>query len=416
MHTQRQIRSLQDLSIVTRSCKKVLTLFSGGLDSTYVLKELAQSPGCEIIALTVDLGDGVDRDDLKEIAERFGARSIVIDGKKAFADDAVLPAIRANARYMSIYPISSSLSRPIISRYAVELARKLGCDAIIHTANQSQNSLRRLNGAIRQLGYEGYFGSPYEYSALSRDEKIERLRKAGLDRFQARGISGDSNLWCREFESGSLDNPESFWVPESLFDWTADSGKGKHGKDLSIRFHHGVPVALDDIEMSLVDLIACLNRKAGSFGIGRYAGLEHLAHGEKVLEVREAPAACVLMDAYRQLETATMDAELLREKLSLEQIWVREAIEGRWFDELRTAADSFIATTSQQVSGTVSYQLRQGAADVCAIRAEQARYLTDRDDWERKVAHIRGRRGLAEGGALAMPGRCEIEPAQLSAA
>ena len=413
MHTQRQIRSLQDLSIVTRSCQKVLTLFSGGLDSTYVLKELAQSPGCEIIALTVDLGDGVDRNDLRDIAERFGARSVVIDGQQMFAADAVLPAIRANARYMSMYPISSSLSRPIIARYAVELADKLGCDAIVHTANQSQNSLRRLNGAILQLGYKGYFGSPYEYSALSRQEKIERLRGAGLERFQARGVSGDANLWCREFESGSLDNPECFWAADSLFDWTADGGaEGRHDKDLGIRFHHGVPVALDDVEMPLVDLIAWLNRKAGGFGIGRYAGLEHLAHGEKVLEVREAPAACLLMDAYRHLETATLDAELLREKLSLEQIWVREAIEGRWFDELRVAADSFIATTARQVSGTVGYRLRQGAADVCSIRALRPRYLTDRDDWEQKVAQIRGRRGLDEG-APRPPEHRGIEAAQL---
>jgi argininosuccinate synthase len=396
LDTQNKIRSLEDLSLVARTSKRVLTLFSGGLDSTYVLKELAQYRDCEIVALTVDMGDGVNREDLAELAQQFGARSVVIDGQKTFAQDAVLPAIRANARYMSIYPISSSLSRPIISRYAVELADKLECDAIVHTANQSQNSLRRLNGAIGQMGFKGFYGSPYEFSALSREEKIEQLRQTGLNRFQARGTSGDSNLWCREFESGSLDNPEAFWTPESLFEWTAEQRVRSFDNNIRIEFYQGIPVALDGIEMPLVELIAQLNKKAGSFQIGRYSGLEHLDQGEKVLEVREAPAACLLMDAYRHLETATLDAELLREKLALEQIWVREAIEGRWYGELRIAVDSFISQTARHVSGMISYQLRQGAFDVCSITAENPLYLTDRDDWEKKVAGMRGRRNLIE--------------------
>jgi len=389
----RVIRSLDDLRLVANHCKQVLTLFSGGLDSTYVLKCLADHT-CQVTALTVDLGDGVNRADLAQIASRFGANLLVIDGRQAFAQDAVLPAIRANARYMGIYPISSSLSRPIIARYAIEIARQLGCDAIIHTANQSQNSLRRLNGAIWQLSYGGFFGSPYEYSAISREEKIAELSRIGLGRFQARGISGDANLWCREFESGSLDNPEAFWVPESLFEWTAPRDRRGVSPDLSITFSGGVPVSIDGVHLSPVDLIARLNALAGAYGIGRYSGLEHLEGGEKVLEVREAPAAAILMDAYRHLETATLDAELLREKLGMEQLWVREAIEGRWFGRMRAAADCFIAETARHVGGTISYKLRDGAADVCAIRADQPRYLTDRDSWEKQVAQARGSRQL----------------------
>ncbi len=390
MKTLNRIRSLDDLSFVSQRTPKILTLFSGGLDSTFVLKELSKQAKVEVICLTVDLGDGVDRADLDEIAKNFGARSIVVDGRAAFARDAVLPAIRANARYMGIYPISSSLSRPIISRFAVEYANKLGCGAIVHTANQSQNSLRRLNGAIAQLRFPGYYGTPYEFSALTREEKIEELKAAGLNKFQARGVSGDANLWCREFESGSLDNPESFWVPESLFDWTADRATRCFSDSFSVRFEHGTPVAMDEVEMPLVELIAATNLKVGSFQIGRYAGLEHLEHGEKVLEVREAPAAHILMDAYRHLETAILDAELLREKISMEQVWVREAIEGRWYDELRCAAEGFIATTAPHISGSVEYRLRKGAADVCAIKADCARYLTDRDNWEKTVAAVRG--------------------------
>ncbi|HSC79337.1 MAG TPA: argininosuccinate synthase-related protein [Chitinolyticbacter sp.] len=394
MQTHGNIRSRADLDWVAAHCEHVLTLFSGGLDSSYVLHALA-GKRCKVTALTVDLGDGVNIPDLQQITAHFGANLRVIDGCQRFAEEAVLPAVRAQARYMSMYPISSSLSRPVIAQYAVQLALELGCDAIVHTANQSQNSLRRLNGALAQLGYTGHYGTPYEYTAISREEKIEALRAEGLTRFQARGISGDANLWCREFESGSLDNPEAFWVPETLFEWTRPRSD-LPDIEIMLHFAAGRPVAVDDFALPLTDLIAAVNERAGAFGIGRYSGLEHLPGGEKVLEVREAPAATLLMDAYRHLEMATLDAETLREKQAMEQLWVREALEGRWFGGLRAAADAFIHATTRTVSGTVGYRLRAGAADVCAIRASSPRYLTDRDGWEKRAARLGASRGLAD--------------------
>ncbi|MBS7422901.1 MULTISPECIES: argininosuccinate synthase-related protein [Pseudomonas syringae group] len=396
MKSLNQIRSLSDLKFVTDRCKRILTLFSGGVDSSYVLKELANASNCEVIALTIDLGDGVNHEDLNFIASHFGARSIVLDGRETFAREAVLPALRCNAQYMSIFPISASLSRPIISRMATEIAQELGCGAIVHTANQSQNSLRRLNGAIHQLGFNGFFGSPYEYSALSRDEKIAELKLAGLDLFQARGTSGDSNLWCREFESGTLDNPEDFSVSHDLFEWTTKRRLDDLPNIISVTFHEGTPVAVDGVEYALIELIALLNQRVGAFGIGRYAGLEHLEQGEKVLEVREAPAAHLLMSAYRHLETASLETELIREKHALEQTWVREAVEGRWFGHLREAIDQFVNETARHISGVVQYTLREGVADLCSIRAVKPRYLTDRDSWEKRVAQVRGSRNLSE--------------------
>ncbi|WOD10100.1 argininosuccinate synthase-related protein [Pseudomonas sp. NyZ704] len=388
----KEVRSLEDLEYLTGRCEHVLTLFSGGVDSSYLLYKLA-SCAFKVTALAIDLGDGTNLEDLQQIAQHFGADLRVVDGRRAFVDDAVLPAIQACAQYMGIYPISSSLSRPIIAKLAVDMAERLGCDAILHTANQSQNSLRRLNGALRQLRFSGYTGSPYEYSAFSREEKIAALSAAGLCRFQARGISGDANLWVREYESGCLDNPENFVAPESIYKWTAANQVAVH-HEVQISMLQGRPVALNGLATPLIDMIEQLNLIAGSFGIGRYSGLEHLQGGEKVLEVREAPAATILLAAYRHLETATLDAELVREKLSIEQLWVREAIEGRWFGNLRSAATSFISETAKHVSGAVSFRLRAGAADLASIRAEHPLYLTDRDQWEKDVARQRGSRGL----------------------
>ncbi|THF56236.1 argininosuccinate synthase-related protein [Pseudothauera rhizosphaerae] len=391
MNGSRKIRSLDDLAIVADRCDHILTMFSGGLDSSYVLQALA-GHRCRVTALSVDIGDGANRQDMAAIAEQFGVELHIVDAKREFSEDAVLPAIYANARYLGIYPISSSLSRPIIARQAVELAKALCCDAIVHTANQSHNSLRRLNGAIEQCGYKGYFGTPYEYTAISRTDKIEVLNRIGLSSFSARGISGDANLWCREFESGNLDDPEFFKVPDSLFSWTAERAEGE--REISIVFSEGRPVEVTGEKMGLVDLIGYLNNAVGAFKIGRYCGLEHLEGGEKVLEVREAPAAHILMDAYRHLETATIDAELLRIKLGIEGLWVREAIEGRWFGATHRALSAFIAMTAREVSGEVVYRLRAGAADVRSIRALTPLYIRDRDKWEKTAALERASRSL----------------------
>lgn len=394
MKRYQQVRSLEDLSYIARQSEHILTLFSGGVDSSYLLYKLSQT-GCKVTALTVDLGDGVEAEDLRYITSFFNVDLKIIDAREEFAREFIVPAIRANAQYLGIYPISSSLSRPLIARLAVELAQTLGCDAILHTANQSQNSLRRLNGALNQLNFKGLIGSPYEYSALSREEKIQALTQAGLPRFQARGISGDANIWVREYESGALDNPEDFIMPEALFKWTSRLTP-LADEPLSISFDRGLPAAVNGQPLPLLALIEQLNTMVGRHGIGRFSGLEHLEGGEKVLEVREAPAAMLLMAAYRHLETATLDAALLRQKLTLEQSWVNEAIEGRWFGMLSAAIAAFIRTSAESVSGTVTFNLRSGVADVASIKARDPLYLTDRDGWEKQIARVRGSRTLAD--------------------
>lgn len=394
MKRYQQVRSLEDLSYIARQSEHILTLFSGGVDSSYLLYKLSQT-GCKVTALTVDLGDGVEAEDLRYITSFFNVDLKIIDAREEFAREFIVPAIRANAQYLGIYPISSSLSRPLIARLAVELAQTLGCDAILHTANQSQNSLRRLNGALNQLNFKGFIGSPYEYSALSREEKIQALTQAGLPRFQARGISGDANIWVREYESGALDNPEDFIMPEALFKWTSRLTP-LADEPLSISFDRGLPAAVNGQPLPLLALIEQLNTIVGRHGIGRFSGLEHLEGGEKVLEVREAPAAMLLMAAYRHLETATLDAALLRQKLTLEQSWVNEAIEGRWFGMLSAAIAAFIRTSAETVSGTVTFNLRSGVADVASIKARDPLYLTDRDGWEKQIARVRGSRTLAD--------------------
>ena len=260
------IRSIKDLSFIAKQTSHVLTLFSGGLDSTYLLEVLSKL-SIKVTALAVDLGDGIDQAKLSLITEHYGVDLVVVDARQEFVEKAVVPAIQAQARYLNMFPVSSFLSRPIIVDCALNAAERLGCDAIIHTANQSQNSLRRLNGAIQRSDFKGFYGTPYEYSVITREEKIEGLSLSGLHEFSKRNVSGDSNLWCREYESGVLDNPEDFNIPESLFQWSREKPAVQFvdtNHQVRITFQEGLPVAINDKSMSLLELIDCLNVRGGA--------------------------------------------------------------------------------------------------------------------------------------------------------
>ncbi len=385
----KKIRSIEDLKVVAGETNHVLTMFSGGLDSTYILEVLSKT-SLKVTAMAVDVGDAIDEQRLKQITDHYGADLIVVDARQDFVEQAVIPAIRAQAKYLGMFPISSSLSRPIIAKHAVRLAEQLGCGAIVHTANQSQNSLRRLNGAITALNYQGYYGSPYEYSAIPRNEKLAGLSIKQLADSRHATVSGDSNLWCREYESGVLDNPEGFTIPETLFEWSRlDESKQLSDHNITIKFTCGIPTAVNGTQMNLQSLIHYLNQTVGAYQLGQYVGLEHLDQGEKVLEIREAPAAAILMETYRHLETAIHSASLLQSKLAQEQIWTIEAVEGRWGSALQNAASEFIKDTAKNLTGEVSYNLSEGGLIPNSIIAETPKYLTDRDAWEVKVAHQR---------------------------
>lgn len=383
--SRRGIRSFRDITHGDVDLRRpIVTLFSGGLDSSYLLYRLVQAGATDVHALSVAVGGDEERSHIERITNALGVRLHLVDGRAAFVEEFVRPAITAHAVYLDTHPVSSTLSRPLIARTATEVARDLGAGVILHTANRSQNTLRRLNGALEQLGFEGHFGSPYDLEPVDREQKIKELRHIGLDEMAERSASGDSNLWCREFESGVLDNPEDHAVPESFYRWSArpESGAAPERRSLTVTFRSGTPVAVDGDELPLTDVVARLNPAVGAHGLGRYTGLEHLPGGIKVLEVREMPAAWLLLASRRHLETAVLDAEVLREKLHMEQLWVREALEGRWFGELRAACQAFITEAVLPVTGSVTWRLDGARTATTAIVADAPRYVRDREHWE----------------------------------
>jgi len=378
-----EITRVADLDTRIDPHRPVVTLFSGGLDSTYLLHLLRQRGAREVIAVAVDLGGNLVQDEIRVLGDRFNADVRILDRQDLFVEEFIHPAVQAQAIYLGLHPISSSLTRPLLAREAVAIAAETGATAILHTANRSQNTLRRLNGAFAQLGWKGAYGSPFEAQSIPRVQKQTELGAAGLDDFACRLCSIDANIWCREFEAGILDDPENIETAREFYKWTATLDR--RASTVALRFREGIPTALDGDPIRGPALLDRLNRTAGAAGLGRYTGLEHLESGEKVLEIREMPAAEVLLSAYRHLESATVDAETIREKRSLEQIWTREALEGRWYGLLRRASQSFIGHVARNITGIVTFDLTHGKAELTSIQADAPLYIRDREAWEKRL-------------------------------
>jgi len=360
-----------------------LCLFSGGLDSAYLLNLLAQHGFHDVLALNVFLG-GCDAPDRGErLCHELGIEYLQIDRREEFAEGYVLPAIAASALYLGRHPISASLSRPLIARAAVETARSRGCNAIFHTSTRSQNSLRRFNGAIASLGFDGLFGSIFEDTAISRQDKIAKLAEWGYSEYRSRVLSVDDNLWGRCVESGVLDDPEDVAPTEGLFTCPAASSEG--GLDLTIDIRRGRPVALDGEDCDLVDLIERLRAVGERCRLGRYIGLEEVGNGAKVQECHEMAAGAILFDAFRRVESGCLSDACIREKMGIAQVWVREAVEGRWFGPLRRAAQAFLFDMASEVSGTVRYRVSDKSLDLVALISERPLYIRSRQQLESGV-------------------------------
>lgn len=377
----KKIRSFSDIEQVCRRNDAIVTLCGGGLDSAYLLAQLSKL-NVRLIALSIDVGDDFDLEQFSGITDKFDVDITRIDYRKEFAEEFVYPSILAGGRYLGQHPISASLSRPLIARVGVEFARSVGAKCLLHTANQSQNSLRRLNGAIYDLGFEGYFGSPYEFDALSRDlKRLELQEEFGISGFANRMTSTDTNLWCREFESGSLDDPEHFEIDQNLYQWAVHSETAS--RVVQLRFDRGHVVSVDTEPVTdFVGLISGLNTTIGRYGIGRFSSLEHLENGEKVLEVREAPAATLILEGFAQLASATVEVETLRWMRTLGEALIMEAVEGRWFRGLRRALQSFLEVSAHRVSGDVRFTLRNGGFELAGLKAVSPLYIRDREQWE----------------------------------
>jgi argininosuccinate synthase len=347
--------------------KKILLAYSGGLDTSVAIHWLKEKYGCEVVAVTVDVGQS---DDLKEAmrrAKKIGSSGAwVIDAKREFAEDYVLLAIKANALYEGNYPPGTALARPLMVKKLVEMAKRLGADTIAHGCTGKGNDQVRFEVSIMALAPEIDILAPTRDWGMSRDEEIAYAEKHEIPTPVTidKPYSIDECIWSRAIECGVL---EDAWVepPESIFEWTQGIGASPDEPEyIEIGFVEGRPVTLNGSQMELLDIITELNVIAGKHGIGRIDHIENRLVGIKSREVYEAPAAVVLTKAHQDLESLVFTKDVQHYKKRLEQDYVDLVYNGLWFSPLKEALDAFIESTQGVVTGTIRAKLFKGSCVV----------------------------------------------------
>jgi argininosuccinate synthase len=366
---------------------RIVLAYSGGLDTSVLIKRLILD-GHEVVAMTADLGEsdastllsagGSSGDPVAEL-EKVRAKAlalgaldaVVIDARERFVGDYVAPALRANAAYQGVYPLSAALSRPLIGALLVETARRYGADTVAHGCTGKGNDQVRIELAVRALSSDVVVRAPLRENPLSRPDAIAFAREHDIPiaHTVAKPYSIDANLWGRSIEAGVLEDP---WIepPSDAFAWTLEPG-AREAQTIVVQFDGGVPSWNG---MRGVESIAHLNVLAGSRGVGRIDTIEDRVVGLKSREVYEAPAAVTLLAAHRALERLVLTRDELRFKSVCDQKYAELTYDGLWMSPLRGSLDAFNAAHAARVTGEVRLRLLAGTVAVTGVRSAFALY------------------------------------------
>jgi argininosuccinate synthase len=347
------------------SRKKVVLAYSGGLDTSVAIRWLRERE-LDVIALTVDVGQPGNLAATKEKAQRLGAKAYLVDARREFAEEYVLPALAANAMYEGQYPLSTALARPLIGTHLVAVARQEGASLIAHGCTGKGNDQVRFDLCTTALAPELQVIAPAREWGMTREEEIAYARERGIPVPVSNGspYSTDENLWGRSIECGVLEDPR-IEPPEEVFAWTTSPAAAPDEPAyVTIRFEAGKPVSLQGKPLDFVSLIASLNENAGRHGVGRIDHVESRVVGIKSREVYECPAATVLVRAHQALEALVLPRDVLDFQRIAASRYATLVYDGLWFTPLREALDAFVASTQDRVTGDVTVKLFKGSASV----------------------------------------------------
>ena len=357
------------------SMERIVLAYSGGLDTSIAIKWLAEHYGAEVIAVTLDLGQGRELTDVRERALAVGAmRAHVLDVREEFARDYILPALQAGALYEDRYPLATALGRPLIARKLVDVARMEGATTIAHGCNGKANDELRLEMGVRALDPSIKVLAPARIWGMTRQDEIEyaKAHRIPIPSTIDSPYTVDANLWGRSIERGVLEDP---WQesPEDIYALTrAPQDCPNEPAYIEVEFEHGVPLRANGIEMPLVELIESIETIAGAHGVGRIDMVENAAAGGKSREIYEAPAAVILHTAHSELEKLVIPRDLERLAHDLGRAYADLAYNGRWFSPTREAIDAFMKTIQPRVTGAVRLKLFKGDCRVVGRRSPMA--------------------------------------------
>jgi argininosuccinate synthase len=358
---------------------KIVVAYSGGLDTSVMVKWLlAKYPGAEVITATGDLGQKKELQGVKEKALATGAsKAFVKDLREEFVREYVFPALRMGAMYEGAYPMATSLGRPLLSKYLVEVARQEGATHVAHGCTGKGNDQVRFEVSVAALAPDLKVLAPLrEWEFTSREEEMEYAKRNGIPVgiTLANPYSIDENLWGTAIECGVLEDPMAE-PPADAYQRTVDPALAPDAPEyVELEFVEGVPVALNGDALDPVDLIQRLNDIAGSHGVGRIDLVENRLVGIKSREIYEAPAAVVLQFAHTELERLTMDRDTFSMKSRLAIEYANLVYNGLWFTPLRRALDAFAGESQKNVSGMVRVKLHRGTVVIAGRSSKYSLY------------------------------------------
>ncbi|KGA12645.1 argG [freshwater metagenome] len=357
--------------------QRVVLAYSGGLDTSVGIGWLKDATGKEVVAMAIDVGQGgEDMEVIRQRALDCGAvESVVIDAQSEFADDYIMPALKANALYQKRYPLVSALSRPLIAKYLAKTAKELGADTVAHGCTGKGNDQVRFEASVAAISPELTSIAPIRDLALTRDKALEYAAEHNLPIAQSKKspYSVDQNVWGRAVETGFLEDPWNAPI-EDLYTYTQDPDVLREPTEVIIKFDQGIPVAIDGVSYSAIEMVKKMNELAGAHGVGRIDIVEDRLVGIKSREIYEAPAGIALIQAHEELENLTLERDVNRFKKGIEDKWATMVYEGLWFSDLKRSLDVFIDHTQKYVSGEIRLKLRGGRAVVTGRRSEQSLY------------------------------------------
>lgn len=350
----------------------VLLLYSGGLDTSVMLKWIQDHYKAEIVTLTLDIGQ--QKDDLKAIqkkALRLGAKdAIVLDVKKEFADGFIAKGIKANASYQGEYHLSTPIGRAITAKKGVEVARKMGVTCIAHGCTGKGNDQVRFEGYILALDAKMKIIAPVREWNMDRNEEIAYALKNRIEVPVKKNFpySVDDNMWGMTWEGGEVENPELIPpIERFLTTYTLPENAPNKAELVKIEFKDGVPVGLNGKKMHLADIIFALNNIGGKHGVGIVHMIEDRIIGLKDGGVYEQPGAHIIIEAHRSLERYVSTRELNEIKSTLDIKWGYLCYGAKWYDPAMDALNAFNDEVNKRVCGTVTMKLLKGAVFLASL-------------------------------------------------
>jgi argininosuccinate synthase len=358
---------------------RVLLLYSGGLDTSVMLKWIQDEYDAEVVALTINLGQpGEDYDVVKGKAEQLGAVAAeVVDAREQFATEYVVPAVKANAIYGLAYPLFTALGRPLIAKLAVEYARLHNCDTIAHGCTGKGNDQVRIEATIATLAPELKVIAPVRGWQMGREEEIEYARKNGIPikgGAEQTPYSIDDNLWGRSSEGRWIEDLDHAPDDDVFQLVTRPELAPDDPQIVELTFERGVPVAVDGERLGIVELLERVAQLGMRHGVGIVDHIEDRIVGLKVRDIYEVPAAAILLPAHAELERLVCTIHQNQFKANLDRQWAYLVYAGLWWEPLRSDLDAYMESVNEQVTGTIGMKLFKGSARVVTRRSPNAVY------------------------------------------